>query len=792
MSSFLSSLLGFFKDEEKDDVTVLPEHLRDVYLNPSKVLNVPRDIATPSQVREAFRVLCLHHNPEFIGFPWTRNTFEMVVLAFRMLTGELKGPARVLAEELKVSPLFHGVVPRDILHTLRPLTGVNPCFRASKMLAVRCAGTETGLGKIIYEIEVSYCMRISRVKRTQDQFEALYKCLARELVLLPVLPEGSIVFGSLMGSGAQARGAALCRFLQQVHNLLGQRGVFSPRLMAFLGVDYARVHIEEEGRLVKEHLDSTNTLPNTCWQVVEETWMVRWRKFIQGHGARRYLPPPPISNHALLRREECGPEDDAGIARLVPVPGLKIGHHYRVVNYNVWQYWMMVYGGGPNVGRKRRDIYSSPAIAQIHAIKKAQAVVRGYLARRLYRQQFLYILATQHAGAKELLYERSLREAQKQAEEHVMSARHQRNGRRVVIAAKFTQAAWRAKKGYAYQDEKLQLRRHFQQVFEKADNTIKEPKSKAPMVVAEIQQVLNIGGAEEYNVEFEKSTGLTIGLRQKGRLHHRRRPNGGGLALSEKVPAPDEPEVTEVFSVPDSEKARGISVGSILLSVNRYPVTPLSHQQTMIRIQQASWPLTLRFSRPLVDKDVLKLRSIAAMRTDDRLTDEVVLEHIKRRLLAGIGVWRFGLRGALRQAVRMDMTLSIDQNRIYYSGRDMEANGSPTIRFASLYDLKHVTVGKGSSALEKGAKGLPHQACFTVFLTTSGKGDYKALDLAVKDGLADGAENVDMDTARNCRDALVWGLRCMIEGIRAKQTYMDKDGTFKTRRAPKQVLRSAT
>lgn len=32
-------------------------------------------------------------------------------------------------------------------------------------------------------------------------------------------------------------------------------------------VDFGRVHIEEEGRVVSENLDSRNLLPDTCWQV---------------------------------------------------------------------------------------------------------------------------------------------------------------------------------------------------------------------------------------------------------------------------------------------------------------------------------------------------------------------------------------------------------------------------------------------------------------------------------------------------------------------------------------------
>lgn len=44
--------------------------------------------------------------------------------------------------------------------------------------------------------------------------------------------------------------------------------------------------------------------------------------------------------------------------------GLVLGEDYRVVNFNVWRYWLMVYGGGPSIGRAAKDIYSRPAIGE--------------------------------------------------------------------------------------------------------------------------------------------------------------------------------------------------------------------------------------------------------------------------------------------------------------------------------------------------------------------------------------------------------------------------------------------
>lgn len=45
--------------------------------------------------------------------------------------------------------------------------------------------------------------------------------------------------------------------------------------------------------------------------------------------------------------------------------GLVLGEDYRLVNYNVWKYWSLIYGGGPSIGRASKDIYGLSAIGII-------------------------------------------------------------------------------------------------------------------------------------------------------------------------------------------------------------------------------------------------------------------------------------------------------------------------------------------------------------------------------------------------------------------------------------------
>ncbi len=101
---------------------------------------------------------------------------------------------------------------------------------------------------------------------------------------------------------------------------------------------------------------------------------------MQGRGARRYLPPGPINNYNLvmaLQRENGIPppeQQKPNMTRIdknalqnqklqkllqpqqqqqqnLPPGGHKnvrrfiLGEDYHVVNFNVWQYWSMVYGG---------------------------------------------------------------------------------------------------------------------------------------------------------------------------------------------------------------------------------------------------------------------------------------------------------------------------------------------------------------------------------------------------------------------------------------------------------------
>ena len=151
-----------------------------------------------------------------------------------------------------------------------------------------------------FELSVMYAMRQHTVHKTYKEFVALHRELAKEVLLMPGFPKFSMPARVL---DPAALGESLAGYLTRLHHSLAERGVFSPRLMDFCLVDVHRVHIEEEMRVTK--LLGDNVLKGSYWQVVDEKWLVKWRRFVSGRGARRYLPPCAISNDALLHWEKA-------------------------------------------------------------------------------------------------------------------------------------------------------------------------------------------------------------------------------------------------------------------------------------------------------------------------------------------------------------------------------------------------------------------------------------------------------------------------------------------------------
>ncbi|CAG9332517.1 unnamed protein product [Blepharisma stoltei] len=95
------------------------------------------------------------------------------------------------------------------------------------------------------------------------------------------------------------------------------------------------------------------------WYIINADWIADWKNFIFNKTTRssRYispnekigvLPPGPITNNKLF----TNPENPVEIkSKLKPVA------HYRGVNENVWNLYLKIYGGGPEIVRRKLNIY---------------------------------------------------------------------------------------------------------------------------------------------------------------------------------------------------------------------------------------------------------------------------------------------------------------------------------------------------------------------------------------------------------------------------------------------------
>ena len=319
--------------------------------------------------------------------------------------------------------------------------------------------------KVIYSFDVHYVMRRHKIERDYESFQKLNNELNKELLALPLLPESN--------------GAKLAEYIMRIHNMLAHRGVFSPRLMNFLDIDYQKVQTEEEGAII-QILDIPIRAPNTVWYMIDESWLVKWRKFVIGRGPRRYLPPGPITNGILVEQLRKNRKD---IAK---------AKEYRCVNFNVWRFYELVHGGGPVIGRQEQELYSPKGLSFLHAVILVQTRMRIFLSKK--KRTFLYMkrLSTCQV-AKAVIVEVSRENVRAQAEQILSEQRAERVKRNLDKAAQFTQNLWRLKKKYLVA-ENLEVKRKEQEVFSKVKGLTKDavPSVADGVVISDLQVYLSL------------------------------------------------------------------------------------------------------------------------------------------------------------------------------------------------------------------------------------------------------------------------------------------------------------
>mmetsp|Transcript_9340 Transcript_9340/g.15671 ORF Transcript_9340/g.15671 Transcript_9340/m.15671 type:complete len:758 (+) Transcript_9340:128-2401(+) len=753
-------LFNFLLGSGDEDLSVLPDTLISTYKDPFVILGIDRGTKT-EHIQDRFRALMAAQNTEYVGYPIQKYSFKQILLAFRLIMNELpasqeKGGALELSKQLTTNKLFAGAEPDHFVTWLRPLhcagLRVPKTVRACRALHLTYLGPE-GFGPgIEYRFTVSYCMRITEIRKRYSHFDQLHQELAKEVLILPGFPEKSLLLGLGLGS-KKDRGERLAEYVNLVHECLAARGAFSPRLLQFLELDYARVQYEEEGRTVVHVLDTQGLMQGSQWQIIEAKWLERWRKFIQSRGARRYQPPGPIDNQKLVQDLERSKVKGSKVKPPQPAKD------YRAVNFNVWWYLFKIYGGGPEITRKTRYIQDAPTMGRLQALYKIQSAIRGYLARRTYTREYLTRLAATAPGVREVLYTRKQNALVDAAQASIQAAQQERTLRQLAEAARFTQSAWRQRKAYGQGEDELKVRKHIQEVFARVAGSVEEAAGGMPLVVREEKGIVTFGSSEEYECVIRAPT--------------------EGNKLPIKFSKQKNSEISYVRHVDRNlEQVDDVKMASVLLAINGYPVSSLTHADKMQRLGAARFPITLKLRRPLEALDVLQLYKIF-----DIESEEIRLQELKRRLFRGVTVIKHCRGNSLKKPVPHKTRLSIDEHRLYWEGRDRDDKSKDTHKTISLFQLewcKEATAKR--SKVFKNLKGSVHESseeilkrCFTIGI---GK---RTLDFEVQ------AE--DGNGEKRCQ-LLVWGFQKIIKEIKGAQLYVDKEGNAIKRKNAKRQLKT--
>lgn len=870
VSYILGGISSFLLGEEDDD----PQCLKDValiavYESPHKQLGVSLN-AAPWEVRDALRTncLCLLGTTYFNKLDKPLLPYKYSLIAFHLIMKTLSvTKAQHLKAFMEKNPTAFDGRARDMLQILRPVhcegIPMNAAVRACAMLQVLYVETikysppegerDYVMPHQKYVLRVVYCGRSHFVRKRYMDFYDLNESMADELLMVPGFPPKSFWFKVGFVDYAE-RGRTLCAYVNRVHASLAARGVFSPRLMDFLGVDAARVHIEEDGR-VSKWLDTAGALQGSAWHMVEETWLKRWRKFVLGRGARRYEPPGPITNELLLiPRDHILLEDDDERATTVPRPKRRIPRqvapshreikalgnkenrhiylpelppseqpaaatdaappppppprqkgpassvfsavaskgadalqqpeaketlalvrHYRAINYNLWVYWKMVHGGGPCISRKSKDITSAPTCGTgMEAVSRLQRFGRMVLAKQERLDLYWKHLSRTAPGVREVLAlweERKLRE---RAEATIKASKTERTKSRLQLAARYTQRTWRAKKQYAFNDDNVRVQKHAQEIFAMADGEVERAAPGAPFVVEEGESIVKLGGVERFDVKFTDLDGPTLPMTLK-------KHSCSELTFVQTVAPPENNDRRK------SKQLENLVPDCILLLVNNYPVSSLTHKQVMDRITSAKWPLTLRFERPLEVRDV---RSFSKVIEDERNgkfgrdDEDFKLQLLKRLLHMGIPLRKYGRKGAPH-----DTVLYLGETLVFWEQKTAVKlhKETPTLskkydltRGLPLYDLKYVRIDKVSSVFRgASARKARPNCCFTLFAET------RTLDFEV----VTVGDHDDANTAADGRRLLAWAFDSIIKEARGSKIFVDKTGAPIRRTAPKKRLR---
>lgn len=661
--------------DDSNKIDHFPEELRAAVRSPRDALRCDDD-AVVWNVRDCFRQICLEHlqgtffiqnslckKKDMLEFQQALLAYNLLMENFRGQDGEEKPSRKEIAEMLDSSSLMSHK-PFDVLCTLRPVpSSVDYCptARAARMLSVTVAGYETGFSLGLpftnYLLQVNYCMRKWIVRRRFSEFIEFQRAVYPEINVLPNILRKDAWF-KIVGDRRE-RGDTICRFLEQMHENLAGRNMYSPRLMNFLEVDVLRIHLEEEGRVAKI-LDSTGLPSGSVWHPVDECWLKRWRKFVLGRGARRYMPPGKITNlrlvdvqvleehknHAFLgstymrsdgtfvRRSLSG-KDKVDICRIVPKTNLVLGVDYRSINYNMMRFLVAVHGGGPWISRRDKDIYSRRAIGTVQSVIKLQSFIRMALAHRKFLRHEEKTLSSMFEGVRLVLYEAMEDKIREDAMRQIETSKKTRRDTYLSDAASFTQNMWRSKKQVDLGNTSLAATKQMQELFAEAAGTLETALDSQQLVVEVIKDIVQLPSAEEYTVVFEEGMGFGLALVEQ-------------TATKETVVSQARDSARDYVPRHASDKKCNrrrlpeVIPRSVLVAINDCPCSALDHAAVQQRMRKSPFPLRLKMRRPVTAEEITPLEefNFFESETHNALTpmfdaDDVRFQNLKRLLVHG-------------------------------------------------------------------------------------------------------------------------------------------------------------
>jgi calmodulin len=410
---------------------------------------------------------------------------------------------------------------------------------------------------------------------------------------------------------------------------------------------------DKEGSGVVNFAELTHELENSGEKLtVPEFKSLRLERFVDKDGLFCYED----QIKALKARDENPVrgiinKNSGGTWKQVPKTHLNLVKDYRVVNYNVWNFWIAVHGGGPAITRKGREIYTEVAKSKLQAVIQLQCWARREMAQSKLDKAFLKDFTQSAKGCRETLCNHLVKQVVADGSEQVKAYLKRDNDKRLNKHASFAMSVWKRKKGISTMDRSLAMLKEEQNIFSRSSGKIEEAAEGQPLVVEEHTPVILIGSAEEYETLLTEERGLQFMKLAKLRKH-------SGC------------EMTYIFNVPPGFDARvqqvdGVYHNSVLVAVNGYPVNSLTFDQTLERITSTRWPLTLRWRRPINLTECFSLIEIATNIHGDPLPREET-------------EWR---KGGLQGEINENQE---EQNRLMYEEYSETFKGSSIVKMQIL------------------------------------------------------------------------------------------------------------